>query len=62
MIWVGVAMILISPVLFWWDWTSGGALILPTFLGLTLILWALRILYWNTAVLELSRRPPDRHA
>ena len=35
--------------LFWFDHRSGGGLIWPTFLGLTMILAGLRILYWNTA-------------
>jgi hypothetical protein len=35
--------------LFWLDHRSGGALVFPTFLALTMILAGLRVLYWNTA-------------
>lgn len=41
-------LILCSLPLFWWDWRTGGWLVLPTFLGLTMILAALR-LYINLA-------------
>jgi hypothetical protein len=35
--------------LFWWDQRSGGLLVLPTFLGLTIIVIGLRVLHWNMA-------------
>ena len=38
-----------SLPLFWLDQRSGGVLVVPTFLALTMILAGLRILYWNTA-------------
>ena len=42
-------LILCSLPLFWWDWRTGGWLVLPTFLGLTMILAAARLLYINLA-------------
>ena len=32
-----------------WDWRTGSYLILPTVVGINLIVFGLRLLYWNTA-------------
>jgi len=47
--WLAILLILCSVPLFWWDWRTGGWLVLPTFLGITMILAALRLLYINLA-------------
>lgn len=46
-----VAIVLFVPAipLFWWDRQTNGMLVLPTFLGLTIIVAGLRILHWNMA-------------
>jgi hypothetical protein len=49
---LAAALILFSLPLFWWDWRTGGWLVLPTFLGITMILGALRLLYINLAGTE----------
>jgi len=46
--------------LFWWDWRANGVLVLPTFLGLTVIVAGLRILHWNMARTELIREQEKR--
>lgn len=46
--------------LFWWDWRANGILVLPTFLGLTMIVAGLRILHWNMARRELIREQERR--
>lgn len=46
---LAILLILCSLPLFWWDWRTGGWLVLPTFLGLTMILAAVRLLYINLA-------------
>jgi hypothetical protein len=49
---LAILLILCSLPLFWWDWRTGGWLVLPTFLGLTVILAAVRLLYLNLARTE----------
>jgi hypothetical protein len=41
----GCVLILISPLLFWWDSLRGGMLVVPTLLGLNCIIGALRLFY-----------------
>jgi hypothetical protein len=53
-------LILGAPLLFWWDWRTGGWLVLPTFLGITMILAALRILHMNLARTERSTSEQQR--
>jgi hypothetical protein len=45
-------LICCSLPLFWWDSYTGGWLVLPTFMGLTMILAAARLLYINLARTE----------
>ena len=49
---LAAVLILCSLLLFWWDGRTGGWLVLPTFLGITMILAALRILHLNLARTE----------
>ena len=61
---LAILLIVCSVPLFWWDWHTGGWLVLPTFLGLTMILTALRLLYINLARPErvsAERRRMEEH-
>ena len=49
-----------SLPLFWFDHRSGGVLVVPTFLALTMILAGLRILYWNTARRQRLKEQEER--
>jgi hypothetical protein len=46
---LAIFLFIAAVPLFVLDHRSGGFLVLPTFLGLTMILAGLRLLYWNTA-------------
>lgn len=55
-----ILLFLGAPPLFWWDWNSGGALILPTYLGITMIVAGLRLLYWNQGLAERIQEQDQR--
>jgi hypothetical protein len=46
---IAMASFLGAIPLFVWDWRTGSYLILPTVVGINLIVFGLRLLYWNTA-------------
>jgi hypothetical protein len=46
--------------LFVWDWKSDGSLILPTVVGINMVVLGLRFLYWNTARSERAREQARR--
>jgi hypothetical protein len=46
---LAIVLILCAPALFGWDHRANGTLVMPTFLGISLILAALRTLHWNMA-------------
>jgi hypothetical protein len=46
--------------LFVWDWRARGALILPTFFGINMILFGLRLLYWNMDAKERAAESERR--
>ena len=46
---VAIALFIAAIPLFWWDRQTNGTLVLPTFLGLTIIVAGIRILLWNMA-------------
>src|SRR5688572_15118258 len=51
-----MALILAALPLIWFDyWTADGTLVLPTFLGLSMIIAALRVLFLNMATEEAER-------
>lgn len=54
-----LAFILLAagPPLIWWDWRSRGELILPTVVGIGMIVAALRLLQWNAGLRD--RRTED---
>jgi hypothetical protein len=59
-----IVLILCAPALFWWDHRANGTLVMPTFLGISLILAAVRILHWNMARkgrLEQQERRVQEH-
>jgi hypothetical protein len=60
--WVAIAMFAAAPPLFWIDYDRGGLLILPTFLGLNLIIIAARLLFMNVSSREVERRRQERLA
>ena len=51
--WVLIAA---SAPLFWLDWNSGGALIVPTLLGFTLVGVGIRLLFWGYSDMAKARR------
>lgn len=53
---IAVVLIILAPVLFWLDWRSGGALILPTLLAFNALLFAGRLLQLNVAYASAERR------
>jgi hypothetical protein len=57
---LAILLILCSLPLFWWDVRTGGWLVLPTFLGLTMILAAVRLLYMNLARTERAAGEQQR--
>jgi hypothetical protein len=54
--WVGLALIGLSPPLFWLDSRADWHLILPTFLALQLILAGARFIQLGLATREAARR------
>jgi hypothetical protein len=57
---LAVGLVLAAPLFFWWDHRAGGTLVMPTYVGITLLLIALRIWYWNFARKERSREEARR--
>ena len=54
--WAALLMIALAPVLIWYDFaTSRGSLVLPSFLGVSMVVAGLRILFMNMAVREAER-------
>ena len=54
--WAAVVLLAASGPLIAYDyWTAGGALVLPTFLGISMALAAVRLLFMNLAVREVER-------
>ena len=51
----GVVSMLGSVPLFVWDWKTEGTLLVPTFLGINLIVLGLRLLSWGAGTLESNR-------
>jgi len=54
--WAALLMIAVAPALIWYDFaTSRGSLVLPSFLGVSLVVAGLRILFMNMALREAER-------
>jgi hypothetical protein len=59
--WAAFALLAASGPLVWYDYsTAGGSLVLPTFLGISLALAALRLLFMNMAIREAERARRER--
>jgi hypothetical protein len=57
------AMLLVTAaVLIWWDQRAGGWRVAPTYIGMTMILVALRLLYWNRGRTEYTAEQKQRVA
>jgi hypothetical protein len=56
LMWVGIVLIAVSPPLFWLDWRADWHLILPTILGLQLILAGGRFIQLGWSTREAARR------
>jgi hypothetical protein len=59
---LAVALALAAPFFIWWDRRAGGTLVMPTYVGITLLLIALRIWHWNSARKERGREEAERVA
>lgn len=57
---VGIAMLLPSPLLFWWDYRHRLGLVWPTLLAINLLVFGLRIVHWG--YMELERMRSREHA
>jgi hypothetical protein len=55
MIVAGCVLMLVCPLLIWWDWMNSGGLIVPTLIGLNCFVAALRLFYLAYAALEAAR-------
>lgn len=55
-----ILLLLGSLPLFWWDWKASGALIVPTLLGLNMIVIAARLLHLNLTIRETERTRQER--
>jgi hypothetical protein len=53
-------LVLTGIVLVWWDWRIGWWLVAPTYIGLTMILVALRLLHWNRGRREYTAEQQKR--
>jgi hypothetical protein len=56
------ALVVPTPLLFWIDWRVRGVLIVPTLVGLSLIMAAFRLLLWAFGTLDAVRKREQRHA
>ena len=57
-----VLLVLTGIVLVWWDQRAGWWMVAPTYIGLTMILVALRLLYWNRGRQEYTVEQKKRVA
>jgi len=59
--WIAVALFAAGPPLIYYDYSvSGGSMVLPTFLGVSMILSGLRLLFMNSGVRDAERRRQNR--
>jgi hypothetical protein len=53
---LAIALVIIAPLLFWWDWGwHGGNLIMPTIVGINALLIAARLLIMNYSHASFER-------
>ncbi len=53
-------LVLTGIALIWWDRRAGWWMVAPTYIGLTMILVALRLLYWNRGRTEYTAEQKQR--
>lgn len=58
--WVAIALFVAAAPLIYYDATQRGVLVLPTFLGVSMILAGLRILFMNQAIRDVERARRQR--
>lgn len=58
--WIALALFSAAVPLFWLDWKSHGEWILPTVVGINLIVAGLRFLYWNAGLKHRGRLQQER--
>jgi len=59
--WIALALFAAAPPLIYYDYAaSGGSMVLPTFLGVSMILSGLRLLFMNSGVRDAERRRQSR--
>jgi hypothetical protein len=60
-VWIAVVLFVAGPPLIYYDYhVYGGSMVLPTFLGISMILSALRLLFMNSGVRDAERRRQER--
>ena len=52
---LGIALMVLSGPLFFWDWKFNWSLIVPTLIGLNLIFFGFRIAFWGLGMLERTK-------
>jgi hypothetical protein len=57
---IAIAAFLGAIPLLVWDWRTGSYLIVPTVVGINLIVFGLRLLYWNSARSDRSQEQSHR--
>lgn len=57
---IAIAAFVCAIPLLVWDWATGSYLILPTVVGVNLIVLGLRLLYWNSAQSDRSQEQARR--
>jgi hypothetical protein len=57
---IAIASFLGAIPLLVWDWRTGSYLIVPTVVGINLIVFGLRLLYWNTARSDRAQEQSHR--
>jgi hypothetical protein len=58
--WIAIALLLASFPLIWWDSRTGGWMVLPTYIGISMIVAAFRLFFWNLGSKELAARDQAR--
>jgi hypothetical protein len=57
---IAILLLLGALPLFWWDWRTSGTLIVPTLLGINMIVIAARLLHLNLTIREVERTRKER--
>jgi hypothetical protein len=60
--WIAIVLFAVAPFLFWWDWSTGGWMIVPTLAGFNALIFGGRLLQLNAAYAAAERRRLERVA